>query len=93
MLWASMDKGNGKIEIRPMQGEAIVLHGPEEAKMFCEFVMSHLSLVQAGLCVTLVWEKEKRRIKIGYDPDKELVKINKEAEGKPCSQREDQTVP
>ena len=41
MLWASMDKGNGKIEIRPMQGEAIVLHGPEEAKMFCEFVMSH----------------------------------------------------
>lgn len=41
MLWASMDKGNGKIEIRPMQGEAIVLHGSEEAKMFCEFVMSH----------------------------------------------------
>ena len=64
MLWASMDKGNGKIEIRPMQGEAIVLHGPEEVKMFCEFVMSHLPFVQAGLCVTLAWAEEKRRIVI-----------------------------
>lgn len=48
MLWASMDKGNGKIEIRPMQGEAIVLHGSEEAKIFCEFVMSHYQKYSTG---------------------------------------------
>lgn len=43
--------------------------------------------------MSALWAKEKCRIVIEYDPDKELVKINKEAEGKPCSQKEDQTVP
>lgn len=37
--WAMLET-DGVVQIRPMQGDCITLHGSEEAKMFCECLMN-----------------------------------------------------
>ena len=40
VLWAVLEV-DGVVKVKPVQGDCITLHGPEEAELFCKCVMNH----------------------------------------------------
>ncbi len=42
MLWAfEQDKRTRAVTVLPMNGKKIIIHGKQEAELFCSFLLSH----------------------------------------------------